>query len=88
MPPPWWNPLPRSRAKAAEESKTFILVHGTWLGDWVWKDVRRILERAGHDVYTPSLTRCGDQAHLISPDVGLDTHIRAIAKIIDEIAKP
>ena len=72
-----------ARAGTGEESKTFILVHGTWLGGWSWQYVRRILERAGHDVYAPSLTGCGDRAHLISPDVGLDTHIQDIVGIID-----
>ena len=72
-----------AKAEAAEESRTFILVHGTWLGGWSWQYVRRILERAGHDVYAPSLTGCGDRAHLMSPDIGLDTHIRDIVNIID-----
>ncbi len=70
-------------AKTEEESKTFILVHGTWLGGWSWQYVRRILERAGHDVYAPSLTGCGDRAHLMSPEIGLDTHIQDIVNIID-----
>ena len=66
-----------------EEPRTFILVHGTWLGGWSWQYVRRILERAGHDVYAPSLTGCGDRAHMTSPDIGLDTHIQDIVNIID-----
>jgi len=72
-----------TRAKAGGESKTFVLVHGTWLGGWSWQYVRRILERAGHDVYAPSLTGCGDRSHMASPDVGLGTHIRDIVNIID-----
>ncbi|MYA29757.1 MAG: alpha/beta hydrolase [Gammaproteobacteria bacterium] len=72
-----------AKAEAGEESKTFILVHGTWLGGWSWQFVRRILEQAGHDVYAPSLTGCGDRAHTTSPDVGLDTHIQDIVNIID-----
>ena len=72
-----------SPALSQDKPKTFILMHGTWHGGWVWKDVRRILERAGHDVYAPSLTGCGDRAHLMAPDVGLDTHIQDITNIID-----
>ena len=70
-------------AEGAEESKTFILVHGTWLGGWSWQFVRRILQRAGHDVYAPSLSGCGDRAHMMNPDIGLDTHIQDIVNIID-----
>jgi len=66
-----------------DQPKTFILMHGTWHGGWVWHDVRRIMERAGHDVYAPSLTGCGDREHLISPEVGLETHITDITNIID-----
>ena len=72
-----------SPVTAQADPKTFVLVHGSWNGGWVWKDVRRILERAGHDVYAPSLTGCGDRAHLLSPDVGLDTHIQDITRLID-----
>ncbi|WP_446831849.1 alpha/beta hydrolase [Candidatus Foliamicus sp.] len=72
---------PRVRAEAG--SRTFVLIHGTWLGGWSWKPVRRILEREGHDVYAPSLTGCGDRAHLMSPDIGLDTHIQDVVNIID-----
>ena len=69
--------------EGGEESKTFILVHGTWLGGWSWQYVRRILQRAGHDVYAPSLSGCGDRAHMMNPDIGLDTHIQDIVNIID-----
>lgn len=61
----------------------FILVHGTWLGGWIWADVAARLRAAGHVVHTPSLTGLGDRAHLASPDVGLETHITDITAVID-----
>lgn len=63
--------------------KTFVFVHGTWHGGWVWRDVRRNLAGRGHDVFTPSCTGCGDRKHLMSPDIGLDTHITDITNLIE-----
>ena len=61
----------------------FVLVHGSFHGGWVWRDVRKILEGKGHRVFSPSLTGCGDRKHLASPDVGLQTHITDITNIIE-----
>lgn len=73
-----------SPARAQDEGrKAYVLVHGTWHGGWEWRDVRRILQARGHDVFAPSCTGCGDRKHLASPDVGLDTHITDIANIIE-----
>ena len=33
-----------------------MLVHGTWLGGWIWHDVAEKLRALGHQVYTPTLT--------------------------------
>ncbi len=69
-------PPPSARA-------TFVLVHGTWLGGWIWTEVADRLRALGHRVYTPTLTGCGERHHLIGPDVGLETHIRDITGVID-----
>lgn len=63
--------------------KTFMLIHGTWHGGWVWQDVRYRLEDRGHRVFTPTLTGCGEREHLSSPDVGLETHIQDLVNVID-----
>jgi len=61
---------------------TFIQIHGTFHGGWVWRDVRRHLQGKGHRVFSPSLTGCGDRAHLINANVGLETHIQDILNLI------
>lgn len=65
------------------DRKTFVLVHGTWLGGWIWAEVAERLRALGHRVFTPTLTGCGERHHLIGPDVGLETHIRDITGVID-----
>jgi pimeloyl-ACP methyl ester carboxylesterase len=54
---------------------TFVLVHGAWHGAWCWHRVARLLTRAGHEVHTPTLTGVAERSHLLSPAIGLDTHI-------------
>jgi len=68
---------------AAADPATFVLVHGTWHGGWVWRDVRRLLRSRGHRVFTPTCTGCGERVHLSRPDVGLDTHIEDVVNVIE-----
>jgi len=70
-------------APAAARKQPFVLVHGTWLGGWLWADVAARLRAVGHLVHTPTLTGVGERAHLASPDVGLETHITDITAVID-----
>jgi pimeloyl-ACP methyl ester carboxylesterase len=60
----------------------FVLVHGTWVGGWIWRDVAERLRAKGHLVFTPTLTGLGEREHLASPQVNLDTHIQDIAGVI------
>ncbi len=61
---------------------TFVLVHGAWHGGWCWKRVIPLLRRAGHDVFAPTLTGLGERAHLLSPTVCLDTHVRDVLGVL------
>lgn len=67
---------------------TFLLVHGAWHGGWCWQRVAPILRAAGHEVVAPTLTGLSDRAHLISPLVGLSTHIEDVVRAIDVIEGP
>lgn len=60
----------------------FVLIHGAWHGSWCWSRVRRLLETAGHRVFTPTLTGVGERSHLLSRDVGLDTHVADVANLM------
>jgi pimeloyl-ACP methyl ester carboxylesterase len=62
---------------------TFVLVHGAWSGGWKWRFVAPILRRAGHDVFTPTLTGLGERAHLASPDIDLDVQIQDVVALIE-----
>src|SRR5262249_4166697 len=62
---------------------TYVLVHGAWHGGWCWRRVRPLLQQAGHDVFTPTLTGLGERAHLLSPEVNLDTHIQDVVGVLE-----
>lgn len=57
---------------------TFVLVHGAFQGGWVYARVARMLRKAGHEVYTPTLTGLGERSHLANQAINLETHIQDI----------
>jgi pimeloyl-ACP methyl ester carboxylesterase len=61
----------------------FVLLHGGRHGGWCWKRVAPLLRAAGHEVYTPTLTGLGERAHLLSPSIGLDTHIADLLGVFE-----
>jgi len=63
---------------------TYLLVHGAWHTGEVWDRVVPLLTDAGHRAFAPSLTGHGDRAHLLGPDVGLDTHVDDVVRLIVE----
>ena len=60
----------------------YVLVHGAWHGGWCWGRVTPLLRAAGHEVFTPTLTGLGERRHLMSPDIGLETHIQDILGVL------
>lgn len=62
---------------------TFVLVHGAWLGGWVWRPVESRLREAGHRVYTPTLTGLGEREHLGTPEVDLETHVTDVVNVLE-----
>jgi len=62
---------------------TFVLVHGAWHGGWCWRRVTDLLTARGHEVFAPTLTGVGERAHLLSPAIGLDTHVADIVNVFE-----
>jgi pimeloyl-ACP methyl ester carboxylesterase len=62
---------------------TFVLVHGAWHGGWCWDRVAPRLRATGHEVHAPTLTGLSERAHLLSPLVGLETHVEDVIRLID-----
>jgi pimeloyl-ACP methyl ester carboxylesterase len=62
---------------------TFVLLHGSYHGGWSWKKVAPLLRAAGHDVYTPTFTGLGERSHLVSREVGHETHVQDILSLVE-----
>lgn len=60
-----------------------VLVSGAWHGGWCWQRVVPALQEAGHRVYTPTLSGVSDRAHLISPSIGVETHVEDIVRLME-----
>ena len=67
----------------SQTPRTFVLVHGSWLGGWCWRRVADRLQAAGHRVFAPTMTGVGDRAHLISHLVTLDTWVRDVTMLLE-----
>ena len=61
----------------------FVLVHGAWHGAWCWRDVTEALIRQGHRAHAVTLTGVGERAHLLKPDITLQTHIQDVMSAIE-----
>jgi len=61
---------------------TFVLIHGSWGGGWVWDRMRPVLEEAGHRVLTPTLTGFAEKHDLSRPEVGLSANVQQIADLL------
>ena len=68
-------------ARAQSAPKTFVLVPGAAGGGWQWRRVADRLEKHGFKVFAPTLTGLGERSHLLTTDVGLETHVTDIVNV-------
>ena len=61
----------------------YLLVHGAWHGAWCWQRVLPGLIQAGHRAHAVTLTGVGERAHLLRPDIDLETHIQDVLAAMD-----
>ena len=74
---------PALAQSGASQGKTFVLVHGAYHGAWCWRNVAEALRRAGHSVFTPTLTGLGERAHLLSDKITIDTFVKDVSAVIE-----
>jgi len=75
------NLIPTSTAQGS--TRTFVLVAGAFSGGWIWARVAQKLRAGGHVVYSPSNTGLAERAHLLAPNISLDTFVKDIAAVIE-----
>ncbi|HEY3115500.1 MAG TPA: alpha/beta fold hydrolase [Chloroflexota bacterium] len=61
---------------------TFVLVHGSNQGGWIWKPVALKLQAAGHLVYRPTLEGAGERAPGLRAETSLNTWGHELARLM------
>ena len=61
---------------------TFVLLHGSYQGGWIWKPVAERLRAAGHEVYTPTLDGCGERKDQIRAGITTESQADEVAQFL------
>src|SRR5439155_486201 len=61
---------------------TFVLIHGSYQGGWIWQRAASRLRAAGHTVYAPSLDGCAERKHQVRAGITTETHAAEIAEML------
>ena len=57
----------------------YVLIHGSYQGGWMWRDVASRLRAAGHTVFAPTLDGCGERRLGLRAGIDTTTHANEIA---------
>jgi pimeloyl-ACP methyl ester carboxylesterase len=61
---------------------TYVLVHGSYQGGWIWQKVADRLRGAGHRVYAPSLDGCAERKSQVRPGITTESQADEIAQLL------
>ena len=61
---------------------TYMLIHGSYQGGWIWQPVAARLRAQGHLVHAPSLDGCGDRAGQLRAGITVETQAAEIAQLL------
>src|SRR5437588_10979998 len=61
---------------------TYVLVHGSYQGGWIWQKVADRLRNAGHRVYAPSLDGGGERKGTAHPGITTETQADEVAQLL------
>ena len=78
-----YDPAPQTPGLPETGGKTYVLVHGSWAGGWIWAPVAERLRAQGHRVFAPTQTGLGERSHLLSRDITIDTFVQDIVNVIE-----
>src|SRR5258707_11574501 len=61
---------------------TFVLVHGSYQGGWIWQGVASRLRGAGHLDYAPSLDGCAERKGAVRPGITTERQGDEVAQLL------
>ena len=65
----------------------FVLVHGAFVGSWIWGPLAERLEEIGHTTEAPDLPGAGDDRTPVE-EVTLDAYAERICEVLDATPEP
>jgi pimeloyl-ACP methyl ester carboxylesterase len=66
---------------------TFVLVHGAFVGSWIWEPLAERLGELGHEAESPDLPGSGEDRTPLE-EVTLDAYTERICRLLDERDEP
>ncbi len=61
---------------------TYVLVHGSYQGGWIWQPVGQLLTSAGHRVYRPTLEGSAERRRHLRADLSLADYGAELADLL------
>ncbi len=61
---------------------TFVLIHGSYQGGWIWQPVATRLRAQNHQVYAPSLDGCAERAGQLRAGITTESQAAEIAQLL------
>ena len=60
----------------------FVLVHGSFVGGWIWQPTVQVLRQAGHTVHAPSSDGCGERKGALRAGLSVSTAAQELADLM------
>ena len=61
---------------------TYVLVHGSYQGGWIWKATAQKLRGAGHDVHVPTLDGCAERASNLRQGITITSQATEVSGLL------
>jgi pimeloyl-ACP methyl ester carboxylesterase len=61
---------------------TFVLIHGSYQGGWIWQRVAARLRDAGHTVLCPTMEGCGERRHQMRAGIDTSTYVAEVSDLL------
>lgn len=71
-----------AQAQEKTQARSYVLVHGAWVGEWYWDDLVDGLQAAGHRAVAVTLTGHGLRSDEGGAHVSIDHHAKDIVEAV------
>ena len=75
-----WPPGPNHKKETP--MTTFVLLHGSYQGGWIWQRIAQRLRAAGHEVHAPTMMGCGERRHELRAGIDTSTFVEEVSEML------